>query len=274
MFRKTRGAILCPYCGRLTNAEAAECLVCGRRNPGLWGFAGPLRVLFRRRRFTDVVTVVCIAAYVLSLLLDPGSVFRPRGFFADFAPSNQALLDLGATGAWPMRAGRWWTLFTAIYLHAGLLHILFNVLWIRQLGPAVEELYGPARTAVIFTLSGVAGFAVSNAVGIPLTVGASGSIFGLLGAIVAYGRRRGGAFGAMVLRQYGMWALVLFAFGFFVASVNNFAHAGGFVGGLACGYALSFAERRSEGGLDQILATGCLMVTVVAFGLALWTAFA
>jgi rhomboid protease GluP len=273
MFRKTRGAILCPYCGRLTNAEARQCLVCGRRNPGLWGFAGPLRLLFRRRRFTDVVTVVCIAAYVASLLLDPTSVFRPRGFFAEFAPSNQALLALGATGAWPMRAGGWWTLFTAIYLHAGILHILFNLLWIRQLGPAVEELYGSARTAVIFTISGVVGFVVSNAVGIPLTVGASGSIFGLLGAIVAYGRRRGGFFGAMVLRQYGMWALILFAFGFFMAGVNNFAHAGGFVGGLACGYVLSFAEHRSEGGLDQILATGCLVVTVLSFGLALWTAF-
>ena len=48
MFRKTSGAILCPSCGRLTNADAPSCLVCGRRNPGMWGFAGPLRALFRR----------------------------------------------------------------------------------------------------------------------------------------------------------------------------------------------------------------------------------
>jgi rhomboid protease GluP len=273
MFRKTRGAILCPYCGRLTNADARECLVCGRRNPGLWGFAGPARALLRLRRFTDVVTVACILVYVVSIFIDPTSVFRQRGLFPDFAPSNQALLALGATGALPIRLGRWWTLFTAIYLHAGLLHILFNLLWIRQLGPAVEELYGSARTAIIFTVSGVIGFLVSNAVGIPLTVGASGSIFGLLGAIVAYGRRRGGTFGATVLRQYGMWALILFAFGFFMAGVNNFAHAGGFLGGLACGDLLSFAEHRSEGGLDQLLATGCLILTAISFGLALWTAF-
>jgi rhomboid protease GluP len=273
MFRKTRGAILCPSCGRLTNAEARVCLVCGRRNPGMWGFAQPLRAVFRRRRFTDVVTVACIAAYLLSLLVDPTSAFRPRGFLDGFAPSNQALLALGATGAWPMGMGRWWTLLTAIYLHGGILHILFNILWIRQLGPAVEELYGPARTAVVFTISGVAGFVVSNAVGIPLTVGASGSIFGLLGAIVAYGRRRGGTFGAQVLRQYGVWALVLFAFGFFMPGVNNYAHGGGFIGGLGCGYVLSFAERRSEGGLDQLLAAGCLALTALSFGLALWVAF-
>jgi rhomboid protease GluP len=273
MFRKTRGAILCPSCGRLTNAEARVCLVCGRRNPGMWGFAQPLRAVFSRRRFTDVVTVACIAAYLLSLLVDPTSAFRPRGFLDGFAPSNQALLALGATGAWPMGMGRWWTLLTAIYLHGGILHILFNILWIRQLGPAVEELYGPARTAVVFTISGVAGFVVSNAVGIPLTVGASGSIFGLLGAIVAYGRRRGGTFGAQVLRQYGVWALVLFAFGFFMPGVNNYAHGGGFIGGLGCGYVLSFAERRSEGGLDQLLAAGCLALTALSFGLALWVAF-
>ena len=60
MFRKTTGAILCPSCGRLTNADAPACLVCGRRNPGMWGFAGPLRALFRRRSFVDIVTVACI----------------------------------------------------------------------------------------------------------------------------------------------------------------------------------------------------------------------
>jgi rhomboid protease GluP len=248
--------------------------VCGRRRPGLWGLADPLRTLFRHRRFTDVITVVCVLAYVASLLVDPGSVFRARGLFSTFAPSNQALLALGATGALPWQLGRWWTLITAIYLHGDLFHILFNVLWIRQLGPAVEELYGPARTVIIFTVAGAAGFALSNAVGIPLTVGASGSIFGLLGAIVAYGRRRGGAFGAMVLRQYGTWALILFVLGFFMASVNNFAHAGGFLGGLAAGFVLSLAEHRTERGSDQLGAAACLVLTAIAFGFALWSAFA
>src|SRR5207244_9267799 len=138
------------------------------------------------------------------------------------------------TGALAWAAGRWWTLVTAIYLHGGLLHILFNVLWIRQLGPAVEQLFGPARLAVIFTVAGAAGFAVSNYAGVPFTIGASGSIFGLLGAMVAYGRQRGGVFGSMVLRQYGQWALVLFVFGVLMAGVNNPAHAGGLAGGLGC----------------------------------------
>lgn len=274
MFRKTTGAILCPSCGRLTNADAPVCLICGRRRPGMWGFGGLIGKLFRRGSFTNVVTVACIALYVLSLLFDPASVVRPRGPFEIFSPSPQALQWLGMTGAFVWDQGRWWTLLTAIYLHGSLLHILFNVLWIRQLGPAVEELYGRARLVVIFTVSGVAGFVVSNLIGIPYTIGASGAIFGLLGAMVAFGRKRGGVFGALVLRQYGQWALILFVLGFFMAGVNNLAHAGGFVGGLAAGLTLSFADQRAETSADRLVASGAIALTLVGFALALWTAFA
>lgn len=276
MFRKTSGSILCPGCGRLTNADAAVCLVCGRRNPGMWGFAGPLRSLFRRGGFTDAVTIACIAFYVLSLVIDPAGALRPRSMFGlpiPGSPSLEALRTLGAAGAIPWSLGHWWTVITAIYLHGGLLHILFNILWVRQLGPAVEEVYGPARLVVVFTVAGVTGYLLSNAVGIWLTVGASGSIFGLLGALVAYGQRRGGAFGSMVLRQYGQWAVVLFIFGLLPGTgVNNWAHGGGFVGGFVAGWLLSFSERRNETGSDHLLAFACIAATVLAFGLALWTA--
>src|SRR5213594_4992377 len=274
MFRKTSGAILCPSCGRLTNADAPVCLVCGRRNPGMWGFGGALGALFRRWNFTNAVTAACVALYVISLIFDPLAALRPRGFLEVFSPSAEALWALGAAGAIPWHYGRWWTLFTAIYLHGGLLHILFNVLWIRQLGPAVEEIYGPARLVVIFTVSGVAGFVVSNMVNVLFTVGASGSIFGLLGAIIAYGRKRGGAFGRLVLQQYGQWALILFISGFFLAGVNNLAHAGGFAGGFAAGLVLSLAERRAETASDWLLAGAAAALTVVGFAMALFTAFA
>jgi rhomboid protease GluP len=274
MFRKTSGAILCPSCGRLTNADALVCLVCGRRNPGMWGFGGPLARLFQSWNFTNAVSAACIALYVVSLVLDPRGALAPRGLFDIFSPTGRALETLGMTGSVAWMEGRWWTLLTAIYLHGGVLHILFNVLWIRQLGPAVEELYGPARLVVIFTVSGAAGFVVSNSIGVPFTIGASGAIFGLLGAIVAFGRKRGGVFGQMVLRQYGQWALVLFVFGFFMPGVNNWAHAGGFVGGLASGLVLSLAEHRTETALDKLLAAAAVALTVAGFALALWTAFA
>ena len=273
MFRKTSGSILCPSCGRLTNADAAECLVCGRRNPGMWGFAAPLGRMFRRRSFTDVVTAVCIALYIVSLVFDPLAALRPRGMFDIFAPSNQALFVLGASGSIPWELGRWWTLLTAIYLHGSLLHIVFNVMWIRQLGPAVQDIYGPARLVVIFTVAGIMGFVASNFVGHPFTIGASGSIFGLLGAIVAFGYKRGGTYGTMVLKQYGQWALVLFVLGFLMPGVNNTAHAGGFVGGFLTGLTLSLAERRAETRFDYVTAGACILVTVLGFLLAIGTAF-
>jgi len=273
MFRKTTGAILCPSCGRLTNADAPVCLVCGRRNPGMWGFGGPLARLFRSWNFANAVTAACIGLYVVSLVFDPRGALAPRGPFEIFSPTGRALEALGMTGSVAWLEGRWWTLLTAIYLHGGVLHILFNVLWIRQLGPEVEKLYGPARLVVIFTVSGAAGFVVSNSIGVPFTIGASGAIFGLLGAIVAFGRRRGGVFGQMVLRQYGQWALVLFVLGFFMPGVNNWAHAGGFAGGFASGLLLSLAEHRTETVLDKLLAAAALSLTVAGFFLALWTAF-
>ena len=158
MFRKTSGAILCPSCGRITNADAEVCLSCGFRRPGLWGFGAALGKLAGSLDVTKGISAACVALYVLSLVIDPAAALRARGPFDLLAPSGRALQRLGMTGALAWDAGRWWTLVTAIYLHGGLLHILFNVLWIRQLGPAVEQLFGPARLAVIFTVAGVAGF--------------------------------------------------------------------------------------------------------------------
>jgi rhomboid protease GluP len=239
----------------------------------MWGFAGPLRKILGPRDYTHIITVTCIALYVASLLLDPAGAFRSRGIFDLLSPSQAALRVLGETGGLAWYRGEWWTLITAIYLHGSLLHILFNVLWIRQLGPAVEEVYGSARFFVIFTLAGVAGFVVSNVVtGYP-TIGASGSIFGLLGAIVAFGRKRGGAYGALVLRQYGQWALIMFLMGLFMGGgVNNFAHAGGFVGGFVAGLVMSLVERRAESFMDRLLAGLCVALTVGSFALALLNA--
>lgn len=271
MFGRPTRTIVCPSCGRLTRADASECMVCGRKRPGLWGLTTLFRRVFRTNGVTQAVTVACVALYIASLVADPAGALRPRGPFDLFAPTGRALDLLGMTGAVAWAEGRWWTLLTAVYLHGSLLHILFNVLWIRQLGPAVEDAYGSARLMTIFTVAGVMGFVLSNAAGVPFTIGASGSIFGLLGAMVAFGRRRGGQFGSMVLRQYGQWALIMFILGFFMSGVNNLAHAGGFLGGVVAGWAMSMAERRGEGTVDHLLAGTAITLTLLAFVLALWT---
>ncbi len=225
-------AILCPNCKKLISAQAEQCVHCGMKNPNLWGLAGTLNRLFGGQvSLIPLITGVCAVLYVISLLLDPRAILQPQGFLGFLAPSGPSLFKLGMTGAVAIASGKWWTLITAIYLHGGLLHILFNVLWIRQLGPWVEEFYGISRSFLIFTAAGVLGFIASSFWGNAYTIGASGSIFGLLGALVYYGRKRGGAFGAAVYRQMGQWALVLFIFGFLFPGVDNLAHAGGFGGG-------------------------------------------
>ena len=141
--------------------------------------------------------------------------------------------------------GRWWTVLSASWLHGGLLHIIFNVMWIRQLGPSVGELYGPGRMVIIYVVAGACGFLLSSTAGetlgwlpIPMlqggyyTVGASASIFGLLGSVVYYGRRSGSS---MASSQAWNYALPLFLFGFIMPGIDNYAHAGGFIGGYLMG---------------------------------------
>lgn len=275
MFRQRSGSSLCYACGKLNRVDASVCFYCGRRNPGLWGFGPAIGRLIGGLDFAALVTVVAVTAYIASLALDPRAALAPRGVFDLFAPGGRALLVLGMAGAVPWQAGHWWTVLTAIYLHGSLLHILFNLLWIRQLLPDVEEVYGQARTIVIFTLSGAAGFLLSNAAGNPFTLGASGAVFGVLGAMVWYGRRRGGLFGAAVLRQYGRWALILFVVGLLPGMrVDNWGHAGGFLGGWLVALLLGASDHHPERGIHRVLAAACLVLTAAAFALQLWTAFA
>jgi rhomboid protease GluP len=273
MFRQRTGSSLCYRCGKLNRVDAAECFYCGARRPGLWGFAPLAGRLVGRFDFAGAVTVVCVVLYFVSILLDPAAAFRARNPFDMLSPSDRALVRLGMAGAAPWAAGWWWTLITGVYLHGSLLHIVFNLLWVRQLAPAVEQLFGRARLVVIYTVAGVLGFVLSNLVGIRFTLGASGAVFGLLGAMVAYGRSRGGVFGVAVLRQYGQWALFIFIASFFLAGVNNWGHAGGFAGGYLGALVFGHLERRPERGLDRLAALGAVGLTVLSFALAIWNGF-
>jgi rhomboid protease GluP len=171
------------------------------------------------------------------------------------------------TGGYAWEQGWWWTLLTAIYLHGGLLHIFFNLMWIRNLGPTVSEVFGPARAFVIFSVAGAAGFLVSNLAmnPPPPSIGASGSIFGLLAALIVYGRRSGAS---MLTAQLYQWAIILFVFGFLMSGVNNFAHAGGFAGGWVAAEAMAFIDQRRESLGVQILALALLGLTLVGFVLS------
>ena len=256
-------AILCPRCHKIVSAEAETCPHCGQRKPGLWGATATIRKLGLQLNFPHLITVFCGALYLLALLLDPSAIFQTQGLMQILSPSLEASIKLGVTGTRPVTYGWWWTLITAIYLHGGLLHIFFNMMWVRQLGPVVEELFGPFRLFAIFTIAGITGFIASTLAGHAFTLGASGSIFGLLAAAIAYGRRAGSQ---LFTRQFLQWAVLLFIMGFVMPGVDNWAHGGGFVGGYAAAYVFSRSSERE--GLGAYLLGGlCLLATVGAFAL-------
>lgn len=241
--RQTSGAVVCRSCNTLVGVQDDRCYECGVRNPGLWGYAPLVRRLGGDLGFVPLLIGGSVVLYVVALLMSRGGT-SSGGLFGLLAPSTESLFVLGASGAVPVVGfGRWWTVLSAAWLHANLLHLLFNILWVRQLAPATAELYGPGRLVIIYTVSAITGFALSTFTGvffggIPLlggarfTVGASAPIFGLLGALVYYGRRGGSS---LASGQAASYALILFVAGFIFPGVDNYAHAGGFAGGWLTG---------------------------------------
>jgi rhomboid protease GluP len=242
MFRRQKsGSVLCASCGKLVGVQDQVCWNCGRRSPGLWGFGPLLRNLGRDLGLTPLIIAVCGILYIATLAISPNTI-RNNGLFNMLSPGTESLVWFGASGAVPVFVfGRWWTVLSASWLHGGLLHIFFNMMWVRQLAPSVVELYGAPRAVILYVASGAAGFALTSfaglafsAVPIPflqgasITIGASASIFGLLGALLYYGRRGGSSY---ISGQAKSLALVLFVFGFVMPGVDNFAHLGGFLGG-------------------------------------------
>lgn len=260
--RRTTGSVVCPSCGSLVGVRDDKCYSCGRSNPGLWGYGPLIRKLGADFGFVQVVVGTSVVMYVLTLLTSgTGLQIAGRGMMSFLAPSDQALTIFGMSGAIPVFAlGWWWTLLTASWLHGNLLHILFNMMWVRDLGTNMVEFFGPARTIIIYTVSGVAGFLLSSLAGTPYTVGASAAIFGLLGAIVHYGRSgAGSSFVTSIAMRY---AIILFLFGFIMPGVDNYAHAGGFVGGYLMSMFLK--PNRRERGDHLIGAAVCVGATLIA----------
>jgi rhomboid protease GluP len=273
--RQTAGSVVCPSCGSLVGIQDERCFRCGRWNPGLWGFAPLLRRLGNDLGFVPIVIGGCTLLYILSLLATvaisgPGAL-GASGLFSILSPSDRALFLFGGSGSIPIfYYGRWWTILSAGWLHGNLLHILFNMLWVRQLAPAVADMYGAGRMVVIYTIAGVAGFLLSSTAGafnvsLPLfhgagfTVGASASIMGLLGALVHYGRR---SVSSAVTTQAFTYAVILFVFGLAMPGVDNFAHAGGFAGGyLASMWLNPLRPERQE---HLIAALGCLVLVAIS----------
>jgi rhomboid protease GluP len=207
------------------------------------------------------ILAVNILYYAVSLLL---------GMKGLLSPSQGSLMMLGATGTIPIDYyGRGWTLLTASYLHGGIIHLLFNLTALYQIGPWAANEYGASRMFVIYTLGGAAGFLLSYVAGIPFTIGASAAICGLVGALIYYGKSRGGAYGNAVYQQLIGWVISIFIFGLLFPGINNWGHGGGLIGGALLGMLLGYTEKRRENAFHQALALSCALATLATLGLAL-----
>jgi rhomboid protease GluP len=248
---------VCPHCGGHFDVANWICPHCGaefpRPRPARPGWLD--RVAPAHGQLTKAVIGVTTAVFVLEIVL-AGST----------DPTVGLLAQMGGLVKERVAAGEVWRLVTPMLLHAGILHILFNMFALFQVGPLVEETFGRPQFLVLYLLSGVCGeaasYLLSPAYGVG--IGASGAICGFLGVLAVWGFRRGGTVGALVRRTMIRWALLILVFGLIVKGIDNAAHAGGFVGGGALAFLISpkgfrpetFRRRR----LWNVAAVGVLLV--------------
>lgn len=265
---ETRG-ILCPNCRKLISSDEIRCPYCGQPGPGAKWRNNPLTRGFQN---PDQLVMALIWAngimFAISILMNPKQMGVSWNPFGMLSPHSDVLLALGATGTIPIdRLHRWWTLLAANYLHGGLLHIIFNMMAVRQLAPFVIREFGAYRMFIIYTLGGMIGYFISYLARVPLTIGASAALCALIGAALFYGKSRGGTYGQAVYRQVSGWVMGLFVFGLIIPGINNWGHGGGILGGIGLAFLLGYNEKIKENLRHKYLAITLLVITV---GTLLW----
>ncbi|HVS03516.1 MAG TPA: rhomboid family intramembrane serine protease [Thermoanaerobaculia bacterium] len=281
MFRRqdSPGSVVCPACGKLVGAKEPQCPYCGRPRPGMWGLTPLLRGLSLEGAFVPLVVGGSVVVFLATLAFDPSAIGMGGGMFGLLSPGRASLFVFGASGAEPVfRFGRWWTLLSATWLHGGLIHILFNMMAIRAIAPAVVHLYGPGRTTILYVVSGATGFAMSSlSPFLPgllrlvlgagtFTVGASAALFGLLGALLHYSRRGGVA---ALGQQIWVWVGGMLLLGLVLRGIDNWAHIGGLAGGWLLAYWLDpLQPERVDHMLVGLL---LLLASLAAIGISVLT---
>ncbi len=257
------------HCTRCERPICPDCMI-----PAPVGFQCPECVEEARREFrkgpgrpfrggisvTKALLVAIAIPFVIEIV-----VGGPRALFD---PTAQLLFDLGAMAPPAVADGQFWRLFTAMFLHAGLLHVALNAYFFWLFGRVVESVFGRTWMLLIFLVSGFLASVASYAFGpvVALAVGASGAISGVFGAFIAYNyRRRHLAANAANLRM-AVTVIVLNAFiAVAYSSIDWRAHVGGLVAGFALGYLADDAVPARQ----RAVARFAGVATLLALGIAL-----
>ena len=236
---------ICPNCGRLQDGSHKICTNCGASlTPRFLEILNRIGLVTPHLVSVSSIVLVAIVGCYLRTVSANGSL----GFInIDW----QVLLAFGANYPPSILAGEWWRLGTCIFLHADLMHLLFNLFALAQIGPEIEEILGRARFLFFFMLTGIVAALwslvwrhyVTGVEGIG--IGASGAIMGLVGLAAGWGQRDGTSIGRSIRNMMLKWGAYTVVFGFFLGA-DNAAHMAGFLfGGLLGFFALPRTRKRS-----------------------------
>lgn len=228
-------------------------------------FREHMRILAPRAPVTPTIIGLNVAIFAVMLIAGAGLV----------AVNSSVHLQFGANYGPLTWHGQPWRLLTAAFIHFGVIHLVFNMYALYNGGVFTEKLYGSARFAVIYLLSALAGSVASGVWDATrLSAGASGAIFGVYGALLAFLVRRRGDIPMDVLKEVrgGAISLLVYslALGFAMPFIDNSAHIGGLLGGAVSGFLLTrpfepAARARARPWTVVAVAAGvCAVLTVLA----------
>jgi rhomboid protease GluP len=192
----------------------------------------PQRVAVRLPTYRPRVTYVMMAILAVVFVIET---------LAGGSEKPSVLINLGANVGPLVTTGEYWRLFTANFLHIGLMHIAFNLYALYIVGTEVEMFYGPWRFLVIYLASALSGAIASYAFTYGLSAGASTAVFGLVGTLFAFFTRNRDVFGEMSRSRLTNLIVVIainLFYGLSAGTIDNWGHIGGFVGGLVLGWLL------------------------------------
>ncbi|ABV33418.1 MULTISPECIES: rhomboid family intramembrane serine protease [Pseudothermotoga] len=210
----------------------------------------------RTLKITHIILAVNVLIAIVMFFAGNLSAFRSQTYL---------FIRFGAQYGPLVSDGEWYRLITAIFVHGGLLHLLFNSYALFYFGTIVESVYGPEKFIFSYLATGVVGNIATHLFYYrAISVGASGSIFGLVGILFSLGFRRDTPFFMKQFTGYALLPMILFniIYGFIPGSgINNAAHVGGFALGMLLGYLLSprpaYYSRKSWSLLWKIIAIVC-----------------
>ena len=179
-----------------------------------------------------IVTYIFITICIIMFILTRGST------------DIETLLKYGANNAYLTKSGEYYRLLSSMFIHIGLLHLLFNMYALYIIGPQVESFYGKFKYFLIYILSGVSGSILSITFSSnTVSAGASGAIFGLMGALLYFGFFYRNYLGSVIKSQIVPIIILNLVIGFSTSGIDNAAHIGGLIGGLLTSLALGVTDK-------------------------------